>query len=420
MTSASTDELPREPTYALTVGGQIKATDADEDGERRIREHLGSILRLNALAVLVGAGASFHIKGPEIRKTTIDKLRDMLRDHGGLSDGDSTLIGEVCGEDTFNLETLLERLNAAVAFASTSGRDAIPIGSVDSVALADISALRKKLNTALVDECNLVKKAGSATPWSVHQTFFRKLLSIRRDLPQTRVFTTNYDLAIEYALDEAGMDYIDGFKGTVSRSFHPEVYGQVLYTAPSVDQRRMLPVPNLLYIYKLHGSINWRGHGKEPDRKVVQVPVGIGAGDDELALIYPTQDKESSALGYPYADLIRALNDTLLSREVGLITIGYGFGDDHINRVLDRALASNYTMQMLMVDPRAIGNLIKNGEAHTIEFSSTTVGQYAARNDARISAIAGTNATFEYFSQTVMPDLDVEEPSSAASAQRHE
>lgn len=202
-----------EATYALTVGGQVKATDADEDGERRIREHLGSILRLNALAILVGAGASFHIKGPEIRKTTIDKIKAMLNAHGGLSDDEGAVIKEVCNEETFNLEALLERLNAAVAFASTTGRDAIPIGQIDSVRLVDLSALRKKLNSALVSECDLSRKSGVLNPWSVHQTFFRKLLSIRRDLPQTRVFTTNYDLAIEYALDDAGMDYIDGFKG---------------------------------------------------------------------------------------------------------------------------------------------------------------------------------------------------------------
>jgi len=413
MTAPATGGPAPEATYALTVGGQVKATDVDDDGERRIREHLGSILRLNALAVLVGAGASFHIKGPEIRKVSIDKIKAMLSAHGGLSDEESKVIREVCPEPTFNLESLLERLNAAVAFAATTGRDAIPIGKIESVDLAELSGLRKKLNASLVSECDLSKKSGLSNPWAVHQTFFRKLLSIRRDLPQTRVFTTNYDLAIEYALDEAGMDYIDGFKGTVSRSFHPEVYGQVLYTAPSAEQRRTLPVPNLLYVYKLHGSINWRGKGKEPDRKVIQVPVDASHTEDELALIYPTQEKESSALGYPYADLIRALNDTLLAREVGLLTIGYGFGDDHINRVLDRALASNYTMQMLMVDPLAIGDLASVDNLHTIAFHATSCGKYASRNDARISAITGPRATFETFSDVIMPDVDAEEAPKA-------
>src|ERR1700729_1002266 len=96
-------------TCALTMGGSLRATDADDDGKRQITEHLGSILRPNTLMVLFGAGASFHISGPRIRAVDIDDISAMLSAVGAaLTDANREIIRWLCPVDRFNFEGLLE------------------------------------------------------------------------------------------------------------------------------------------------------------------------------------------------------------------------------------------------------------------------------------------------------------------------
>jgi hypothetical protein len=131
---------------------------------------------------------------------------------------------------------------------------------------------------------------------------------------------------------------------------------------------------------------------------------------DELALIYPTQHKEAEALGYPYADMLRSLSDSLLDGDVVLLVIGYGFRDDHINRLLDHALATNVALQAVVVDPTGFG--VRNGVG--FDFNASRAAEYVRRNDARIVGFAGEVAKFEQFATTVLPDVDSDEPSGLA------
>ena len=54
-------------------------------------------------------------------------------------------------------------------------------------------------------------------PLLAHRTFLSRIVRSRRsNLPRPRIFTTNYDLVIESALDELGYPYIDGFSGRLT------------------------------------------------------------------------------------------------------------------------------------------------------------------------------------------------------------
>ena len=127
-----------------------------------------------------------------------------------------------------------------------------------------------------------------------------------------RVFTTNYDLVIERTLDDAGVPYFDGFVGTVNRVMQLESYQQDLYLPPQADGRRLVRTPNVMYLYKLHGSVNWRSGVSPAGHGTVHVEQSSQVGEDEeLVLIYPTPQKEADVLGHPYADLLRAFSTTL-------------------------------------------------------------------------------------------------------------
>jgi hypothetical protein len=64
---------------------------------------------------------------------------------------------------------------------------------------------------------------------------------------------------------------------------------------------------------------------------------------DELALIYPTPEKETQTVGYPNSDLFRWFAATMHEPETALLIVGHGFADAHVRRQIAQALSSNQT-----------------------------------------------------------------------------
>lgn len=160
---------------------------------------------------------------------------------------------------------------------------------------------RRVINHALARDCDLPNidliedSSLKDDPLQHHRIFFQKLLRARRlGLPRLRVFTTNYDLILEKALDACRISYFDGFVGTVERRFQPESFDQDLYLPTQTDERRLLRVPDVVYLYKLHGSITWRAQlpRNRGPAEVMETHAPSSFQRDELALIFPTPQKE--------------------------------------------------------------------------------------------------------------------------------
>jgi hypothetical protein len=140
---------------------------------------------------------------------------------------------------------------------------------------------------------------------------------------------------------------------------------------------------------------------------VVQVEEG-SATVEEPVLIYPTTAKDGDSLSYPYSDLMRLLSDAVQQNDTAVITIGYGYGDPHINRILLRSLAINPAINVLAVDPYAVlgngsdldeavldeelvGDTLAAREHRTLD---TPVAALAAADDSRITVLTGRAGEF--------------------------
>ena len=55
---------------------------------------------------------------------------------------------------------------------------------------------------------------------------------------------------------------------------------------------------------------------------------------DQSLLVYPNAAKDVETLEYPYAELFRDFAAAVCQPNAVVVTYGYGFGDDHVNRVL--------------------------------------------------------------------------------------
>jgi hypothetical protein len=51
-------------------------------------------------------------------------------------------------------------------------------------------------------------------------------------------------------------------------------------------------------------------------------------------MIYPNSSKDRETAEYPYVELFRDLAAAICQPNATLVSYGYGFGDDHINRII--------------------------------------------------------------------------------------
>lgn len=373
----------------------------DKNVQRRISEKLSLALQTRNVAFLIGAGASYYLKAPQIRNMSPSDLSELASSHGqALSRAETEVISRLMGgAATIDLEHLLAELSTAIRYTSSAYAN---VGSNRADERRLLTDVRAKLNRALALACDLGNAGDASSLLRPHNVFFSRALSSRRaDLSRLRVFTTNYDLAIERSLDVLGIEYIDGFAGTIDRTLRMDVYSREVYTvAASTSERRPRRLQDFLYLYKVHGSLNWRsrpGVGDNETRVAQEASYNTTPVDD-LALIYPTPQKESETLGYPYSDLLRAFGAVLAEPDSALLVIGYGFSDEHINRIIVQSLAANQTLAIFIVAPFDLMIQVDSSPALNTESS---IGKFvSSRPDARISAIAGSASAFERFGET--------------------
>ena len=146
--------------------------------------------------------------------------------------------------------------------------------------------------------------------------------AIPREKP-VELFTTNYDLSLEQALEERLVPYFDGFVGSDSAFLDLD--------SMSEDD---LP-PRWARLWKIHGSINWWMTNKQTIRRSRDRVEG------EQLLIYPSHLKYDQSRQMPYYAMLDRLRVFLRSDQCILVTCGYSFGDEHINAVIGQGLSGN-------------------------------------------------------------------------------
>lgn len=139
-----------------------------------------------------------------------------------------------------------------------------------------------------------------------------------------QIFTTNYDLLLEQALEDRGLPFFDGFVGA-QRPF---------FDLRAIEDEE-LP-SRWTRVWKLHGSISWK---LETDGVVIrlQQPSNAGSG----LLIHPSELKYDQSRRMPYLAMMDRLRHFLRQPSAFLVTIGYSFADEHLNEVLIQGLRSN-------------------------------------------------------------------------------
>ncbi|HEV2630511.1 MAG TPA: SIR2 family protein [Pseudolabrys sp.] len=137
------------------------------------------------------------------------------------------------------------------------------------------------------------------------------------------IFTVNYDVLIEHALESERVPVFDGFVGSYQPFFHPD----------SVRRAETAPGANWTRLWKMHGSVTWQRIEQDGRSRVVR-----GAIDPAGEMIMPSFQKYDESRQQPYAAFTDRLTRFLEQDDALLIAAGFNFGDEHINNLIFGAL----------------------------------------------------------------------------------
>ena len=206
-----------------------------------------------------------------------------------------------------NLEQALSRVRSIAAIVT--GDD-----TVDG-----LDSLRAKaLDTEI---CRQIVKALSVDPATRDPVICLAAWATRANyLRPVELFTVNYDLLIEDALEEMHAPYFDGFIGSLRARFFDD-----LVESDSRTGAAEFPA-FLVRLWKLHGSVNWTW-----DSSGQIVRLGRAAPDGVAAAIFPSYAKYEESRRVPFVVLQDRFRRALHYPETLVLIAGYSFGDDHLN-----------------------------------------------------------------------------------------
>ncbi len=340
-----------------------KLTDANYEQRAEIaRRHFAEVFGSKNLSFLIGSGcSSFKQSEDELGIPTMGPLAQEFQitfetkprlNSGGrfVTNKQKAALQSKLGIDLthedfhWNLERLMEVLMIAHQFCKTSGkadfRDALVM--VEEVIAGDKKFILQKCNEGQFDQ-------GDDTVAFLYRRFYQSLATRSRGLAPPWVFTTNYDLFNERAMDRSGIPYSNGFSGTVERRFNPATYRRALAEQLDISSKRWAAVDGYVHFCKLHGSVNWieEDSGLYPIREATDK---LDPGKNRV-MIYPTPSKQTASFGSPYSDMFREFQRQIVQDQSVLFVMGFSFGDEHINNIIFQGLTLPGFRLIAFLDP---------------------------------------------------------------------
>lgn len=366
-----------------------------------LEAHLAAVVRLENVGILLGAGASVGALGG---MTMADLWADFtsrfqasaawLRREGFISVGEQVNVENVT--DALEITRLeWERVNRP--------------RKLQEVRRARANVLRSIVRASLLQQPwweEPFKVDIGCKELASHRQLLQKLTAARQPgQPSPWVFTTNYDLAVEWAAETMGLKVTNGFDGLHHRVFSPHNFDLGYRNMLARGEARFGTYS--IYFAKLHGSLTWQTakDGTVEECSTAYLWPKISKFLDEKThdapgqFVYPSAAKYLQTVGFLFGELFRRFTEFLARPQSCLITSGYSFSDEHLNRILVSAL-QNPTLQLVVYIPSAKCD----GQDLDLGNCSEWVRRVAALESPQVTIVGGSSDA--YFSSLVkhLPD----------------
>jgi len=277
-------------------------------------QYMGSLRQIIAqgrkrIGLLVGAGgpASISIAAGKPLIPTTDQLTQIVL--ASLDSKYEATLKDIKTEfKTPNIENILSHVRTLASVIGTT-----PVHGLDADGY-------KALGEAVCDEIGKIANQRLPDGNTPYSELVAWISGTDREHP-VEIFTTNYDLLFEQALERAKAPYFDGFSGASEPFFDPSSVAN--NDLPSRWTR----------LWKLHGSLGWKSNAKGEVTRTGEPTASH--------LIFPEHLKYDQTQKAPYASLFDRLRAFLMLSDTLLVTVGFSFADAHISARIDECLSAN-------------------------------------------------------------------------------
>lgn len=295
---------------------------------------IANYLIANKINILFGAGAPKCIlENKEDEFPLMKDLVDAVKKDSNIE----KCIGEITNSETDQKDIILEQLkihknNVEGLLSSLEGIS--PFITNDDLK-NKLEQMINLIKSKIIDRIDSSKKE---QPLNNYKMFFGSL----RDLNQIKnfnnvvnIFTTNYDMLCEESMDILGIHYYNGFVGNYRKSFNANYYKYKYVENVDLNKSKYYQKKDHFNLFKMHGSFSWRNNENGELYEVQDYKNNIV----QCQLIQPSSNKFISVALLPYySTLLREFSNNIMQEKSILLTIGYGYGDLHINSLIKEAL----------------------------------------------------------------------------------
>ncbi len=318
---------------------------------KRIEPWLTALFQSEHLALLAGSGLSNAVHRlateehlPGMRETTFTHYSAEISDKAKES-------AELAGREEGNIEDQIRIVNELIrGLEILSPHNASYEESLESLQSELEDVLENFADSILKGENGLI-----TAPLDKREEAFNYLVSFLMSFAsrtgtrdRLQIFTTNYDRFIEAGADVAGLHLIDRFIGSLAPVFRSSRLDIDMHYNPPGIRGEPRYLEGVARFTKLHGSLDWIStegqirkiglpFGSEKIEPYLKAP-GLSDGEALNLMIYPNAAKDRETTAYPYVELFRDFAASVCRPNSTLISFGYGFGDEHINRVIEDML----------------------------------------------------------------------------------
>lgn len=317
----------------------------------RLEPWLTSLFQSDHLSLLVGSGltTALHVRTtgsqpPGMEKADFTTLADAIEDEVAES-------AKAAGRGEGNIEDQIRVVTELIQGLSVLVRaDNSLTSSLEALRHELKATLEKFANSILTTEKALITAESSKQEESFHYlvSFLMSFASRTGSRDRLRLFTTNYDRLIETGSELAGIHLLDRFVGSISPVMRSSRLNVDMHYNPPGIRGEPRYLEGVVRFTKLHGSVDWIETNGTIRR--IGLPFGATGLDSFLSrmesekitanelLIYPNSAKERESASYPYVELFRDFAAAVCRPHSTLVTYGYSFGDEHINRAIQDML----------------------------------------------------------------------------------
>lgn len=329
----------KEINFRQGTQSLLENIDGGDEQMKVISERLSEFFKLKNVYFLFGSGTSNNAIPvmKDLFKTVQDKIKKLEKP---IQD----IFNNIKLKNANDFEELLGILYSQKIFLMNQTK-------VNQTGLTNCKKLINEIERTIFEQINVDMDSAIASPiLDTYRKFYQKVSLRNKDLSRINIFTTNNDLFNERALDSINVNYINGFNGGLNKYFNPALFNYAFSKRMDTSIDKYEPVENMIYLYKLHGSINWIEDTSNNNSffDIKEIVSEFKHTETANILIYPTPTKQDKSLGSPYTELFREFQKKLLEQHSVLFVIGYGFNDSHVNNIIHQALATNSSINIVV------------------------------------------------------------------------